>query len=115
MARQGHVRSCVTAGALAAVSLLSGNVLAGPPTGSNAQGATLTEKESQELSAYGQLPSFSGLRLSPDGSRLAYVGLLADQVHVLVKSMADGRNWSISRRRRSKRSVASSGRTTTIS
>ena len=52
MARQGHVRSCVTAGALAAVSLLSG---------SNAQGATLTEKESQELSAYGQLPSFSGL------------------------------------------------------
>ena len=91
MARQGHVRSCVTAGVLAAVSLLSGNVLAGPPTGSNAQGATLTEKESQELSAYGQLPSFSGLRLSPDGSRLAYVGLLADQVHVLVKSMADGR------------------------
>jgi dipeptidyl aminopeptidase/acylaminoacyl peptidase len=82
MARQGHVRPCIAAGALAAVSLLSG---------SSAQGATLTEKESQELSAYGQLPSFSGLSLSPDGSRLAYEGVLGDQVHVLVKSLADGR------------------------
>jgi dienelactone hydrolase len=89
MARHEHVRSCLTAGAVVAPLLLSWGVFAGPPTGS--PGATLTVKESEELSAFGQLPSFNKLSLSPDGSRLAYEGLLGDQVHVLVKSLADGR------------------------
>ena len=83
-----HVRSCFTAAALAAGLL----VLIAPPSATSAsEAATLTEKESQDLSAYGQLPAFSGLSLSPDGSRLAYVGTLGNQVHVLVKSLADGR------------------------
>ncbi len=86
MARR--VRSFCAARALAALWLVSG-ANAAPPSAS--PGATLTERESQELAAYGQLPAFSRLSLSPDGSRLAYVGSLGDQVHVLVKSLADGR------------------------
>lgn len=82
-----HVRSCSAAAALAAGALLCGSAL----TSSRCRSATLTAEESQELSAYGQLPAFSRLTLSPDGSRLAYVGTLGDQTHVLVKSLADGR------------------------
>lgn len=43
------------------------------------------------LAEYGQLPSFDLVELSPDGSRLAYVGAIGDARHVLVKDFATGR------------------------
>jgi dienelactone hydrolase len=49
-----------------------------------------TAAQEPELAAYGQLPSFELLDLSPDGSRLAYVGTVGEERHVLVKSFADG-------------------------
>jgi dipeptidyl aminopeptidase/acylaminoacyl peptidase len=82
------VARCLTAPARAAGWLLP---IAAFLTSSAAHGTALTEKESQELAAYGQLPAFDRLCLSPDGSRLAYVGALGDQVHVIIKSLADGR------------------------
>ena len=51
---------------------------------------SLTEAQEQGLAAYGQLPSFELLDLSPDGTRLAYAGTVGDERHVLVKSFADG-------------------------
>ena len=37
------------------------------------------------------MPAFESLSISPDGTRLAYIGSVGDQRHVLVKSLADGR------------------------
>ena len=50
----------------------------------------LSDAEQAALAAYGELPAFESLSLSPDGTRLAYVGSVGDQRHVLVKSLADG-------------------------
>ena len=50
----------------------------------------LTPEEQQALIAYGELPSFSELTLSPDGSRVAYIGTVGAERHMLVKSLADG-------------------------
>ncbi len=59
----------------------------GPPA-VGASGGTLTPTEEQALAAYGELPAFEDVALSPDGSRLAYVGTLGDTRHVLVRSGA---------------------------
>ena len=58
--------------------------------------ASATDNDTQKaaldlgLLDYGQLPSFDELELSPDGTRLAYVGALGDVRHVLVKDLATG-------------------------
>ena len=56
-----------------------------------ARGGTAALAEEQALAAYGQLPSFEHLALSPDGSRLAYIGTVGTERHMLVKNLADGR------------------------
>jgi dipeptidyl aminopeptidase/acylaminoacyl peptidase len=53
--------------------------------------ATLSPAEEQALADYGELPAFEHVALSPDGSRLAYVGTSGDEQHVVVKNLADGR------------------------
>ena len=51
----------------------------------------LSPTEQQAIADLGQLPAFDSLALSPDGTRLAYVGTLGDERHVLVKQLSDGR------------------------
>ncbi len=61
------------------------------PTVSAANVAGLSPAEEQALADYGELPAFEHVALSPDGSRLAYVGTSGDEQHVVVKSLTDGR------------------------
>ena len=70
-----------------ALALAGAALLSAPATAA----VTLTPGEQQALSAYGQLPAFDEVAISPDGSRLAYTGTLGDTPHVLVKNFADGR------------------------
>jgi dipeptidyl aminopeptidase/acylaminoacyl peptidase len=67
---------------MVAVALLAAGAAAAAPLAPNEQAA---------LSVYGQLPAFEGVTISPDGSRVAYLGALGDTRHVLVKDMSDGR------------------------
>ncbi|HEX9139618.1 MAG TPA: S9 family peptidase [Steroidobacteraceae bacterium] len=60
-------------------------------TASAAEIATLGPAEEQALIDYGELPAFEHVGLSPDGSRLAYVGTNGDEQHVVAKNLADGR------------------------
>ena len=56
-----------------------------------AQVSPLTVAEEQAIVDYGQLPSFDQVTLSPDGSRVAYIGTLANARHMLVKDLVTGR------------------------
>jgi dienelactone hydrolase len=53
--------------------------------------APLAPGEQLALAAYGQLPAFEDVTISPDGLRIAYLGTLGDTRHVLVKEISDGR------------------------
>jgi hypothetical protein len=74
------------------VRLLVFAALLGLPA-AQVHGATspLTPEEQQALIAYGELPAFEHLTISPDGTRLAYIGTVGTERHMVVKSLADGR------------------------